>query len=235
MYPKKRKTRPYVHKNIEPITFLSLDTETKARVDRISEELKNGFTLLKTSSRSVTFWGSARTQPHEKDYKIAERLAERIYKELGYTIVTGGGPGIMAAGNCGAYDAGGKSIGLGIKLPHEQTTNLCLTHHMDFSYFFTRKVCLAFAAEAYVFFPGGFGTLDELFEILTLVQTKKISPAPAIILVGSYFWKDLDRFIRNQLLKGEKIDPEDVSIYTITDNEDTVLELIKRAPIRKTA
>jgi uncharacterized protein (TIGR00730 family) len=235
MFPKKRRARPYIHTNVEPMTFVTLDAETAARVDRVSEELKNGFTLLKTSTRSVTFWGSARTRPDEKDYQVAERLAARIHKELGYTIVTGGGPGIMAAGNCGAYDAGGKSIGLGIKLPHEQTTNLCLTHHMDFTYFFTRKLCLAFAAEAYVYFPGGFGTLDELFEVLTLVQTKKISPAPVIILVGTSFWKGLDDFIRKQLLKGEKIDPEDVNLYTITDDEDTIIDLIRKAPIRKSA
>jgi len=181
----------------------------------------------------VTFWGSARTQSNDPDYKKAARLAARIHKELGYAIITGGGPGIMAAGNCGAYDAGGKSVGLTIKLPHEQTTNLCLTHHMDFQYFFTRKVCLAFAAEAYVYFPGGFGTLDELFEILTLVQTKKIAPAPAIILVGKSYWGGLDTFIRKHLLKGQKIDVEDLNLYTITDNEDEIIQLIKKAPIRK--
>lgn len=233
MFPKKRHARPYKHANVEPITFAKLNAETEARISRIAEEFKNGFTLLETSPRSVTFWGSARTRPDEADYKKAERLAARVHKELGYSVTTGGGPGIMAAGNCGAYDAGGKSVGLTIKLPHEQTTNLCLTHHMDFQYFFTRKVCLAFAAEAYVYFPGGFGTLDELFEVLTLVQTKKIEPAPAIILCGSYFWKDLDTFIKKQLLKGEKIDPEDINLYTITDDEDKIIELIKKAPIRK--
>lgn len=233
MRPKKRHARPYKHNNVEPITFKTLDDETQGRVDRISEEFKNGFTLIKNLRYSVTFWGSARTAPDEKEYKDAARLAARIHKELGYAIITGGGPGIMAAGNCGAYDAGGKSVGLTIKLPFEQKTNLCLTHHMDFTYFFTRKVCLAFAAEAYVYFPGGFGTLDELFEVLTLVQTKKIDPAPAIILYGSHYWKDLDKFIKKQLLKGEKISPEDINLYTITDNDDEVINLIKQSPIRK--
>lgn len=233
MFPKRRHPRPYKHVNVEPITFAKLNAETEARVSRIAEEFKNGFTLLESSVHSVTFWGSARTKPGEPDYERAERLAARIHKELGYTIITGGGPGIMAAGNCGAYDAGGKSVGLTIKLPFEQVTNLCLTHHMDFQYFFTRKVCLAFAAEAYVYFPGGFGTLDELFEVLTLVQTKKIEPAPVIILYGKSFWKDLDWFLRKQLLKTEKIDAADLDLYTITDDEDEIIELIKKAPVRK--
>jgi hypothetical protein len=232
MFPKKRKVRPYVHPNVEPITFMKLDADTEGRVSRIAEELKNGFTLLKSCKYSVTFWGSARTSPEDPEYKKAERLAARVHRELSYAVITGGGPGIMSAGNCGAYDAGGKSVGLTIKLPFEQKTNLCLTHHMDFQYFFTRKVCLAFAAEAYVYFPGGFGTLDELFEVLTLVQTKKIDPAPAIILVGKSFWKDLDYFIKKQLLKNEKINAEDLKLYTITDDEDEIIELIKKAPIR---
>lgn len=233
MTPRKRHARPYKHVNVEPITFTKLDEETAQRVDRISEEFKNGFTILKQANHSVTFWGSARTVADEKMYKKAENLAARIVNELGYAIITGGGPGIMAAGNCGAYDAGGKSVGLTIKLPYEQKTNLCLTHHMDFKYFFARKVCLAFAAEAYVYFPGGFGTLDELFEVLTLVQTKKISPAPSIILVGKKYWKGLDKFIKKTLLKQEMIDKEDINLYTITDDDDEIIELIKNSPIRK--
>lgn len=233
MLPRKRHARPYKHVNVEPITFTKLDEETAQRVDRISEEFKNGFTLIKNAHQSVTFWGSARTSADEKMYKKAENLAARIVNELNYAIITGGGPGIMAAGNCGAYDAGGKSVGLTIKLPYEQKTNLCLTHHMDFKYFFARKVCLAFAAEAYVYFPGGFGTLDELFEILTLVQTKKISPAPSIILVGKKYWKGLDKFIKKTLLKQEMIDKEDINLYTITDDDDEIIELIKNSPIRK--
>jgi uncharacterized protein (TIGR00730 family) len=232
MKPRKKIARSYDYKNVEPITFAKLDEETQSRIDRISEEFKNGFTLIKNSNKSVTFWGSARTQMDDPMYIKAENLAARISTELGHTVITGGGPGIMAAGNCGAYDVGGRSVGLTIKLPFEQTTNLCLTHHMDFKYFFARKVCLAFAAEAYLYFPGGFGTLDELFEILTLVQTKKIDPAPSIILVGKKYWKGLDKFIKKTLIKNEMISPEDLKLYTITDDDDEIIELVKNSPAR---
>jgi uncharacterized protein (TIGR00730 family) len=233
MLPRKKIARSYDYKNVEPMTFAKLDEDTQNRIDRISEEFKNGFTLIKNSNKSVTFWGSARIHNDDPMYIKAEKLAARITTELGHTIITGGGPGIMAAGNCGAYDAGGRSIGLTIKLPYEQTTNLCLTHHMNFQYFFARKVCLAFAAEAYLYFPGGFGTLDELFEILTLVQTKKIDPAPAIILVGKKYWKGLDKFIRKTLVKNGMINQEDLKLYTITDNDDEIMELIKNSPARQ--
>lgn len=228
----KKKDPPYKHKNVEPITFVKLEDDIKERIDRISEEFKNGFSLIKNCKRSVTFWGSARTRSSEKDYKDAYDLAKRISKELGYAIVTGGGPGIMAAANCGAYDAGGKSVGLTIKLPMEQKTNLCLTHHMDFYYFFTRKVCLAFAAEAYIYFPGGFGTLDELFEVLTLVQTNKMEKVP-IILFNKKYWKKFDKTIRSKLLKTGKISADDTDLYTITDDPEEVMRIVKNAPIRK--
>ena len=224
--------KPYKHLHVEPITFAKLNEDSKDRVERISQEFTEGFRLLQSVDRSVTFWGSARTTPDEPDYIKAKNLAQKIVKELGYSIVTGGGPGIMAAANCGAYDVGGKSVGLTIKLPMEQKTNICLTHHMDFKYFFARKVCLAFAAEAYVYFPGGFGTLDELFEVLTLVQTNKIEKVP-IILFGKKYWKNLDKFIKKELLKRGKIDKNDTDLYTITDNPKKVIKIIQQAPLRK--
>ncbi len=233
MTPRKKEGRVRNYKNVEPMTFEKLDEETNNRVERISAEFKNGFTLLKNTGKSVTFWGSARTLSEDKMYLKAEKLAGRVATELGHAIVTGGGPGIMAAGNCGSYDVGGRSVGFTIKLPHEQTTNLCLTHHMDFQYFFARKVCLAFASEAYLFFPGGFGTLDELFEILTLIQTKKIDPAPSVILVGKKYWKGLDKFIKKVLAKQAMIDLEDLNLYKITNNDDEIIELIKNSPARK--
>lgn len=224
--------KPYKHTHVEPITFAELNGDARKRVHKINDEFENGFRLIQYIERSVTFWGSARTKPDEPDYIKANNLARKISKELGYAIVTGGGPGIMAAANCGAYDAGGKSVGLTIKLPMEQKTNICLTHHMDFKYFFARKVCLAFAAEAYLFFPGGFGTLDEFFEILTLVQTQKLDKVP-IILVGKKYWNSVLKLIKDELLSREKIDKEDIDLFHITDNDDEILKIIREAPLRK--
>lgn len=137
----------------------------------------------------------------------------------------------MEAGNRGAHEAGGKSLGLDIELPHEQNKNPYTTESASFYYFFSRKVCLSFSAETYVFFPGGFGTMDEIFEILTLIQTGKIDPVP-VVLVGKSYWKHLDKFIQKILVKNKFIDPDDTKLYTITDNLDEVLEIIKNAPVR---
>lgn len=215
------------------LTLKELNQEINKRVNKITEEFTAGFHFIDKCSKSVTIFGSARTLEHEHDYKLAKELGYRISKELGYTIVTGGGPGIMEAANRGAFEAGGPSFGLTIKLPMEQTTNKFLTDHFDFYYFFSRKVSMTFAAEAYVYFPGGFGTLDELFEILTLVQTEKIEKLP-IILIGKDYWQDLDKYLKDHLLGGdfEKIDAADLDLYKITDDLDEVLEIIKKAPIR---
>ncbi len=137
----------------------------------------------------------------------------------------------MEAANRGAFEVDGNSFGFTIQLPKEQRTNPYLNKTINFDYFFTRKVSLTYAAEAYVYFPGGFGTLDELFEILTLVQTKKIVPVP-IILFGSYFWNPLEKFITEFLVSKGKIDPRDMSLFTITDSIEEAVEIIKNAPIR---
>ncbi len=215
------------------LTLEELNQEIEKRVNKITEEFNEGFHFVKKCSKSVTVFGSARTLEHEYDYKMARELGYRVAKELGYTVLTGGGPGIMEAANRGAFEAGGRSFGLTIKLPMEQTTNPYLTDHLDFYYFFSRKVSMTFAAEAYVYFPGGFGTLDELFEILTLVQTEKIEKLP-IILIGKDYWQDLDKYIKDHLLGGdfEMIDKADLELYTITDDLDEALEIIKNAPIR---
>lgn len=210
-----------------------VEEEAVRRSERINKELLTAFTFIRKSEKSVTFFGSARFRPTSEHYKEARHLAEKIVKETGYAVVTGGGPGIMEAANRGAKESGGTSIGLNITLPHEQIKNSFLTDSLDFYYFFSRKVALSFSAEAYVFFPGGFGTLDELFELLTLIQTAKIPRVP-IILMGSDFWNPLDTFIRRQMLNAHKaIDPQDMEIYTITDSEDEAIEIIKKAPVRK--
>jgi uncharacterized protein (TIGR00730 family) len=215
-----------------PITVKDIDEALNGRVEKIENEFREGFGFIKKHPRSVTFFGSARTNENESDYIQARSLAKRISEELGYSIVTGGGPGIMEAANRGSHEANGESVGFTIQLPMEQVTNPYLTDHMNFHYFFSRKVCLSFSAEAYIYFPGGFGTFDELFEILTLVQTNKIEKVP-IILVGKSFWKDFDKFIKKKLVKRAKISPEDVDLYTITDSEDEILEIIRNAPIRE--
>lgn len=204
----------------------------ESRVCTVEAELRNGLDVVKGIKRGVTFFGSARTHVDSIFYKKAYSLAHRIAKELGYAVVTGGGAGIMGAGNQGAYDAGGESIGFTIKLPLEQKTNLFLTQEAPFYYFFTRKVALSFAADAYLVFPGGYGTLDELSEVLTLVQTGKTERVP-IILVGVSFWQPFVDFLKHKVLEEEQgIDPEDLDLFILTDDEDEIMDILKKTPAR---
>lgn len=215
----------------KPLTLLEISEAAKKRVTLISNEFKDGFEFVKNYPRSVTFFGSARAKEDGVYYKKARGLAEEIVKKLHYSVVTGGGPGIMEAANRGAYEAGGNSVGLTIDLPNEQLTNEYLTDKISFHYFFSRKVCLSFSAEAFVFFPGGFGTLNEFLEILTLIQTSKIPKAP-MILVGESYWRPLEELFKNILVKEQMVDKEDVFIYSITDDDNEILEKIKNAPVR---
>lgn len=208
-----------------------MNDAVESRMILITEEMARGFHLIKSYHKSVTFFGSARFEETNPYYETARRIAQRLATELGYAVVTGGGPGIMEAGNRGAKEGGTESIGFTIKLPREQVTNPYLTQHSEFEYFFTRKLCMTYAAEAYVYFPGGFGTLDEFFEILTLVQTKKIECVP-LILVGSAFWNPLLEPILKICLDNGTIDEEDKKLFVVTDDEDEVLRLVAAAPIR---
>lgn len=197
------------------------------RMRQINKEFKQAFKLLRNHQNTVTFFGSARLDQDNLYCKQARELADLIVRETGASVITGGGPGIMEAANRGAADENGNSIGMTIQLPMEQVTNGYVNRSVDFYYFFSRKVALSFAARAYIYFPGGFGTLDEFFEILTLKQTKRIKPIP-IILVGSDFWKPLDHYIKNELAETYKtIDAEDRDLYTITDDNEAVLRLVK--------
>jgi uncharacterized protein (TIGR00730 family) len=201
----------------------------EGRLAYINQELRRGLDLITRYPQSVTVFGSARSLEDNSYYQQARELGKRIVQELDYAVITGGGPGIMEAANRGAKEAGGTSIGVTIRLPKEQHSNEYVTEHVDFYYFFTRKVILSFSALAYVNFPGGYGTLDEVFEILTLVQTHKIPPVP-IVLYGTSFWHELDIFIKNQLLtKHETVSPQDPLLYTITDDMDQVMEIIGSA------
>lgn len=217
--------------SIVPITRREIHGALEERIGLITEEFTKGFAFIKNYPKSVTFFGGTRVSVNSSYYEKARRLGGRVAKELGYSIITGGGPGIMEGANRGAFEAGGQSLGLTIELPREQATNPYLTDHLDLYYFFVRKVCLSFSAEAYIFFPGGYGTMDEFFEILTLVQTRKIEKAP-IILVGGEFWNDVDAFIKNDALKRGAIDEEDTRLYTISDDEDKIIDIIRNAPVR---
>lgn len=215
----------------EAVSRIEMQDIIAARVSRISKEFKEGFEFIKFYPRTVSFFGSARLPETDPYYVHARRLAGKIVSELQYTILTGGGGGIMEAANRGAFEAGGESVGLNIHLPHEQQKNGYTTDSMDFNYFFVRKVALSFAAETYIFFPGGFGTFDELFEILTLIQTRKIRRIP-IVLYGVDFWTPLQDFIRKYMLEEHNtVDEKDLSLYTITDDMDEIVEIVRKAPI----
>lgn len=195
------------------------------RIFRIMSEFVNGFDLLRKYSTAATFFGSARLNPQEPAYKDAEALAAKLAKK-GFAIITGGGPGIMEAANVGAFKVGGKSVGLNIELPMEQKLNPYVTETESFHFFFSRKVMLAFAAEVYVYFPGGFGTLDELLEIVTLIQTRKISKLP-VVLYGKDFWTPLLQFFEKTLVHEYKtIDAEDMELFHLVDSVDEAYEYI---------
>jgi uncharacterized protein (TIGR00730 family) len=220
-----------VAKNIFALTKEEMRLVAKERLETISEEFQNGFKFLEDYPKSVTFFGANQFREDNPYYADARSLAGRIVKELGYAIVSGGGPGIMEAANRGAFEAGGHSVGLTIKLPREQIINKYLTSELDLYYFFSRKVCLSFSAEAFIFYPGGYGTLDEFFEILTLVQTGKIEGVP-IICVGSDFWNDVLALINKQMISRGAILEEDLAIFEIIDDHDKILEIIKKVPVR---
>jgi uncharacterized protein (TIGR00730 family) len=202
------------------------------RVFRILSEFVDGWQFLADFKKTVSFFGSARTQEGTRWYEEARKLG-KMMAEAGFAVVTGGGPGIMEAGNRGAVEGGGKSIGLNIKLDTEQRINPYVQESIAFHYFFVRKVMLSFAARAYVFFPGGLGTLDEVFELVTLIQTKKISQKIPVVLVGKDFWSPLDIFLKEQNEKYGIVDKEDLEIYKIVDSAQEAFEIIKNSPPRE--
>lgn len=214
-----------------PVSREDFCNEIEHRVERIAKEFSDGFAFISNYPKSVSFFGSSRFTPENPHCKKAEHLAGRIARELQYAVITGGSMGIMGAANKGAFEAGGESVGLNIKLPQEQYQNRYTTGVLEFSYFFARKTILSYAAEAYIFFPGGFGTLDELFEIITLVQTHKIRRVP-VLLVGKEYWEPLNQFIRTYLFEAHKaVSEHDLDLYRITDEEDEIIETVRKAPI----
>ena len=208
------------------------------RIFRIMAEFVDGFDFLSQFDKTVSIFGSARTAPDSKYYFQARDLASRLGAE-GFSIVTGGGPGIMEAANAGAKAAKVDSIGINIQLPKEQRINPYVTKSEAFEHFFTRKVMLSFASQVYIFFPGGYGTLDELFEMLTLIQTHKLDGCKdtlhciPVILFGSEYWKPLTEWVEHTVLKKfEAIDPIDLEIWTLTDDIDEAVAMAKRSKPR---
>lgn len=194
------------------------------RLGSVEEEIQSGYEILKKYHKTVTIFGSARLPEGSAYSKTARELSAKL-AQRGYTIITGGGHGIMESANRGAKEAGGNSVGFNIQLPHEQTLNEYTTDSTSFAHFSPRKITMTLFADAYVYFPGGFGTLDELAEILTLVQTQKIIKSP-IILCGSDFWNSLDDFFRKQMLPRELIAGDDTAIYQIVDDIDQIVDII---------
>jgi uncharacterized protein (TIGR00730 family) len=201
------------------------------RIDRIERELRMGFDALAPVGAAASFFGSARTPRDDPEYALARETA-RLVGEDGMAVITGGGPGTMEAANRGAQDAGALSIGLNIELPFEQGMNNWVELGLEFHYFFTRKVMFVRYASGFVVFPGGFGTLDELFESLTLIQTGKIRNFP-VVLVGREYWRGLLDWIVERPLGEDKISPEDVELYTLTDDPDEVCEVLQSAAHRQ--
>ena len=216
---------------IKPLSRQELHDSAHDRISLIKEEFKNGFDFLKKYPKSVTIFGGGHFIETDSYYIRARSLGAKIANELRYAVFTGGGPGIMEAANRGAFESGGQSLGLTIELANQQVQNPYLTKAISFHYFFSRKVCMSFSAEAFVFFPGGYGTLDEFFEIITLVQTKKIEKIP-IILFGSDFWRPIEEMMRKEFLSRKTIDENDLSLFKITDSETEVIRIIKNSPFR---
>lgn len=197
------------------------------RVFRIMGEFVEGFDELATLSRGIAIFGSARTKPDDPDYQAAQETAALLSAQ-GFAVITGGGPGIMEAANRGAFEAGGLSIGCNIELPFEQRANAYQTLSLTFKYFFVRKMMFVKYSLAFVIFPGGFGTFDELFEALTLIQTKKIRNFP-VVLFGRQYWSGMLAWLREEVLRSGKISERDLDLFHVTDSPAEVVEIVTRS------
>ena len=216
-----------IHDKFKQKTWNEIRSNDSWAIFKIMSEFVNGYETMSRIGPCVTIFGSARTKPEEKYYLLAEEIAYKISK-AGYGVITGGGPGIMEAGNKGAHRGEGTSVGLNIELPFEQHFNPYIDKdkYLNFDYFFVRKVMFVKYSQGFVVMPGGFGTLDELFEAITLIQTKKIGKFP-IILVGTEFWSGLLDWIKNVLIDKQKnANPEDLNLIKVVDSAEEVVEAL---------
>jgi uncharacterized protein (TIGR00730 family) len=204
----------------------ALTIQDSWRLFKILAEFVDGFEALSELYPAVSIFGSARVRPGDETYETTVTIARKL-AQSGYHIITGGGPGIMEAGNKGAREGGAKSVGLNIVLPLEQEPNPYSTLRLDFQYFFVRKVMFVKYAQAYIGMPGGFGTMDEIFEALTLIQTRRIKPFP-VILVGKDHWQGLLDWVKEKLVANRYISPEDLSLVSVLDDPDEIVQTIKR-------
>jgi len=216
-----------LHNSFRQKTWDEIVTKDSWMVFKIMAEFVDGYEKMAKIGPCVSIFGSARLKPESKYYEMAVEIAEKITK-LGFGIITGGGPGIMEAGNKGAFNAEGKSIGLNIDLPFEQHFNPFISkmYSLNFDYFFVRKVMFVKYSQGFIVMPGGFGTLDELTEAITLIQTNKIGKFP-IVLVGSEFWGGLLDWFKETLLKEKMINADDLELYRVVDTADEAVEHIK--------
>ena len=201
------------------------------RVLRIQSEFVEGFGMLAELGKAITVFGSARTTPEDPYYRAAQELGGKL-SDAGYAVITGGGPGIMEAANKGCHDAGGTSVGLGIELPFEQSMNDYVDLGMVFRYFFARKTCFLKYSIGYVAMPGGYGTLDEIFEAVTMIQTGKITSFP-LVLFGVDYWQPMLDWISGTMLGDGKISPADINLFQLTDDIDEAVALIVQAEREK--
>lgn len=200
------------------------------RIFRILSEFVEGFEELNEIHPAVTIFGSARSKPGSEDYEAAFRMGHAL-AQAGYAVITGGGPGDMEAANKGALEAGGTSVGLAIELPYELKPNAFLTKTLSFRYFFVRKVMFVKYSQAFIIMPGGFGTLDEMFEAVTLIQTKKIRPFPVILAGANSYWEGLLKWINDTLVANGKVRPEEVAVLLRAQDPAEVLKILKSTEV----
>lgn len=216
-----------IREHFKQKNWQEIRTNDSWAIFKIMAEFVNGFETMGRIGPCVSIFGSARTKPEEHYYQLTEKIAHKISK-AGYGVITGGGPGIMEAGNKGAHAGGGTSVGLNIELPFEQHYNPYIDRdkNLNFDYFFVRKVMFVKYSQGFVVMPGGFGTLDEMFEAITLIQTKKVAKFP-VILVGKEYWQGLIDWVQAVLVdKYKTVSPEDMKLFRIVDTEDEVVEVL---------